>query len=211
MPLLYDLSHRLNSFTSVYPGKDAPVFAPSGTIEKDGYRETHFEFESHLGTHIDAPAHMLPNGKFLDQLPLSAFTGVAVVVDIPLNNRFIESLHLKSHENIIAKAEFILFRTGWHKFWGSDSYFRNFPVLTPEAVSFLVNHNLKGIGFDVISADPVYSSEFENHKVILGKGLIIIENLNFPENLSVATGIFSCFPLPYDHADGSPVRAVLHG
>jgi kynurenine formamidase len=53
------------------------------------------------------------------------------------------------------------------------------------------------------------SKDFSNHHAILGKNIIIIENLVFPDGFSEKSGEFSCFPLPYENADGSPVRAVL--
>jgi len=39
--------------------------------------------------------------------------------------------------------------------------------------------------------------------------LIIIENLLFPKNMGGVRGDFFCFPLPYQNADGSPVRAII--
>lgn len=38
-------------------------------MEKDGFRETLLEMYSHTGTHMDAPAHMLPKGRTLDDFP----------------------------------------------------------------------------------------------------------------------------------------------
>jgi arylformamidase len=63
--MFYDLSHLLNNESPVYPGVNQPEFLNAATIEKNGYRETHFRFHSHLGTHVDAPAHMLKNGESL--------------------------------------------------------------------------------------------------------------------------------------------------
>ena len=205
---LFDLSHRLNSSTPVYPGKKPPIFKPSAFLEKDGYRETLFNFESHLGTHIDAPAHMVANGKFLDQLPLESFCGKALIINIPANTPHIGTEHLQPFANQLKDADFVLFHTGWHKFWNSENYFYGFPVLTSEAVTMLLTFSLKGTGFDAISADPVDSRSYENHMAILGHGMLIIENLIFPE-LTINEGFFSCYPLPCENADGSPVRAVL--
>ena len=80
-------------------------------------------------------------------------------------------------EKKIAVSEFVLFKTGWSRFWGTNDYFKNFPTLTKEGVKYLLDFQLKGIGFDAISADPIDSTDYEIHLAILGKGLIIIENL----------------------------------
>ena len=205
---IYDLSHKLNNESPVYPGNQQPEFTPAAQIETHGYRETHFRFHSHLGTHIDAPAHMIAAGKTLDQLPVEHFCGNAIVIKTEPGNKIgIEQLAVKTDE--ITKSEFVLFRTGWSKYWSSPEYFGNFPVLTPEATAFLLQFALKGIGFDHISADSMDSKDYSNHYAILGKNMIIIENLVFPDDFSATSGEFSCYPLPYENADGSPVRAVL--
>lgn len=206
---IYDLSHPLNNESPVYPGKDKPVFTPAATIQKDGYRETHMDFDSHLGTHIDAPAHMLENGKTFDQMPVDSFAGRALIVSVPGKMRLIEKEFLLNFEDELKDIEFVLFKTGWSKYWGSPEYFEDFPTLTSEAVNYLLSFPLKGIGFDAISADPVESTKWENHFAIFGKGLIIIENLIFPNDLTAHKGRLFCFPIPYENADGSPVRAVL--
>lgn len=203
---IYDLSHQLNNHSPVYPGIQPPEFIPAAQIETHGYRETHFRFHSHLGTHIDAPAHMIANGKTLDQLPVAHFCGETIIIKTgnPIDIEVFSGL-----EDKIATSEFVLFNTGWSKFWGSPSYFGNFPVLMPEALNFLLRFNLKGIGFDHISADSMDSKDYPNHYAILGKNMIIIENLVFPDGFAENSGEFNCFPLPYENADGSPVRAVL--
>jgi kynurenine formamidase len=206
---LYDLSHLLNNETPVFPGMSKPEFKPAGKLETDGYRETRFEMDSHTGTHIDAPAHMLENGKTLDQLQLEAFSGKALIISVPGNSKSIGEDLLVQFEEKLKKAEFVLFKTGWSKFWGTSQYFKDFPTLSADAVKWLLTFSLKGIGFDVISADPTDSTTYPNHFRILGKGLIIIENLRFPEELIETEGEFFCFPLHFENADGSPVRAVF--
>ena len=51
------------------------------TQEKDGYRETLICIYSHVGTHIDPPAHVYETGLTLDLLPLTQFIGQAIVID----------------------------------------------------------------------------------------------------------------------------------
>lgn len=206
---LYDLSYLLNNETPVFPGMNKPQFKPAATFDNNGFRETHLCFDSHTGTHIDAPAHILENGKTLDQLSLEAFTGKALIIPVPGNTKLIEKDFLVSFEDKLKNIDFVLFKTGWSKYWGTRQYFEDFPTLSADTVEWLLAFSLKGIGFDVISADPMESNTYPNHFRILGNELIIIENLKFPEELTENEGQFFCFPLPYEDADGSPVRAVL--
>ena len=206
---IYDLTHPLTNHIPVYPGTSQPSFLPSNTIQKDGFRETHLNFDSHTGTHIDAPAHMLENGKTLNEFHVGHFTGKALIITVTENSKFIEKNLLLPFQQEISLTDFVLFKTGWSKHWGKPEYFNNYPTLVPEVTDWLMNFPLKGIGFDTISADYEKSGDYPNHLKIFKKNSIIIENLVFPRDLSEKTGIFFCLPLPVENADGSTVRAVL--
>jgi len=205
----YDLSHKLNHRTPVYPGTGKPGFGPAANLQNEGYRETWISVNSHLGTHIDAPFHMLENGKSLDEYPVDSFMGKAFIIRVPFYGHLITKELLQLYEEKIKKVDFVLFNTGWCKYWGTDKYFVDFPVFSGDAADYLLSFNLKGTGFDTISADPVDSTDYKIHINILERGLIIVENLFFPEELDCETGNFFCLPLPFEKADGSPVRAVL--
>jgi arylformamidase len=181
----------------------------AASISSDGYMDTHLSFDSHLGTHIDAPAHMLEDGKTLDRLPLDFFAGRGLIVNVEKDVRIIDKDALLKYKDILEVTDFLLFKTGWSRLWGTPEYFKDFPILSLEALDWLLHFRLRGIGFDAISADPVESKDFPNHFRIFKNGLIIIENLKFPEEISEEEGDFFCFPLPFENADGSPVRAVF--
>lgn len=206
---IIDLSHIMNPDMPVYPGKGQPVIQPAARIETDGYREMSLHLDGHTGTHMDSPAHMLVNGKMLNDFPVSQFSGKAAVIPIPETVSKIDLKFLAPFEPEIRDASFVLFNTGWSKYWGSDHYFRDFPVLTEEAAKWLVTFRLKGIGLDAISVDPVESATYAIHHILFRHDMVIVENLVFPENFSSREGIFHGFPLSFRDGDGSPVRAVL--
>ena len=191
----------------VYPGTDKPEISDPFTVTKDGFAEKRLNMLTHTGTHIDAPAHMIGGAKTLDMFPLSKFTGLATVVDLQCEpGSLIELSHLESRKSEISKCDYVLLNTGWSHFWGEDRYF-DYPVLTEEAARWLAEFDLNGIGFDVISVDPVGSTGMTNHHIILGKERIIVENLTNLENIGADLFQFFCLPLNVEDADGSPVRA----
>ena len=206
--MIYDLTHPIQAPMPVYPGKNQPVILSSAQIEKDGYRELSLQLEGHTGTHIDSRAHMLLQGKTLDQYPPEKFTGKAVIIPV-IDIHIIEVTDLMEYEEEIREADFVLFRTGWHRYWGTPRYLSPFPVLSEMAARWLTTFSLKGIGIDVISVDPPDSADWPVHHILFESDMTIIENLRFPEELSVNSGIFHCFPLPVKAADGTPVRAVF--
>lgn len=206
---IFDLTHIMHSEMPVYPGKGQPLIETAASIEKDGYREMRLELDGHTGTHMDAPAHMLSNGKMLNDFPISKFTGKAVIIPVDNSIPIIEIANLQEYTSEIRQADFVLFRTGWSKYWGTDDYLRGFPVLSEQAAKWLTTFQLKGIGLDAISVDPVESTTFEVHHILFQSDMVIVENLVFHENLRNRLGHFHCFPLNYKNADGSPVRAVI--
>ncbi len=98
--------------------------------------------------------------------------------------------------------------TGWSQYWGTEQYFSDYPVLSLEAADWLSRFGLRGFGLDTISADEADSQDFPVHKAFLRNDMIIIENLTNLEKLPCSRFLFSCFPLNFEDADGSPVRAV---
>lgn len=208
MRRVIDLSHTLASDMPVYPGTEPPVIRPANTIERSGFAETSLAMYSHAGTHVDAPSHMLPGAPSLDGLDAGHFVGEGCLVDATGCTGTIEVETLRASEALIEGASFVLVRTGWDRYWGDGRYFSGYPVLSSEAAAWLAARRLKGVGFDAISADPVGASDFVNHLHFFRAGMVIVENLRGLEPLAGRRFLFSCLPLKFANADGSPVRAV---
>ncbi|MHC1690514.1 MAG: cyclase family protein [Bacteroidales bacterium] len=206
---IIDLTQTISSEMPVYPGTEPPVIKDATTIEKDGFAEKLLSFFSHTGTHIDAPGHILKGRNTLDKFSADKFVGKGLVIDVTkCTSGKIEKDLLEKYSAEIEGCDFVLFKTGWDNKWGNESYFMDFPSLTSDAASWLCQFNIKGIGFDCISADPVDAADLPIHKIILNKNLIIIENLCNLDRLTGCPFIFSCLPLKIGNSDGSPVRAV---
>lgn len=206
----FDLSQMISTEMPVYPGTEAPIFMDFCTIAKHGFNETKITFYTHTGTHLDAPAHLLKDGLNLKSLAIEHFIGKGLVIDCTdlSNGEHINLLKLMSYREQLLKTDFVLFYTAWSKKWGSNEYFKNFPVLDEKAAEFLSSLNIKGVGIDAISVDPVDAEDFVIHKKFLSKNIIIIENLTNLDKLIDISFNFTCFPLNLDVKDGSPVRAV---
>ena len=206
---MIDLSHLINSQISVYPGTAQPQITQLSTVQHDGFAEMSLVLNSHHATHIDAPYHMIGGGKTLDQFSADKFTGTAFAVDCQaLEQNEISIEFLQAHTRELEQVDFVLFCTGWAKKWGTPLYLSDYPVLSTAAATWLSQLPIKGVGFDAISPDAIDSLDYPNHMILLGKELIIIENLT---NLDLLTGnIFQlvCLPLKIEHADAAPARAV---
>ncbi|MFO7818108.1 MAG: cyclase family protein [Desulfovibrionales bacterium] len=206
---LIDLTHLISPDMPVYPGMEPPVLNNACSIAAHGFREKKITMFSHIGTHIDAPAHMLKNGQTLDELPLDTFFGKAFLWELPDDNKgTIGIKDLMAEREEIERADFLLINTGWDKYWKNDDYFAGYPVLSPETADWLGQISLKGVGLDTISADRADCSDFPVHNSLLKSGMVIIENLSGLGQLNRSRFMFSCLPLKLEKADGSPVRAI---
>ncbi|QQS49747.1 MAG: cyclase family protein [Bacteroidota bacterium] len=204
---IIDLTHILEENMPVYPGTDSPRFISNCTHEKDGFAELLIQMQSHTGTHLDAPAHILPEGKSLSDFDAGFFCGLGLV--FPLSHQEeMNSKTLEKNRELIAQADFILLHTQWDSHWGTPKYFEGFPAPSQKLLLNLLKFNLKGLGIDAISIDPVGSSNLPNHHIWLGSNRVIIENLTNLQQLPNQLFEFFCLPLPIKLGDGSPVRAI---
>ena len=205
-----DLTHVIHEDMQVFPGTEPPRLTVGNTLEKDGFRETALFLYSHTGTHMDTPAHMLEGAAELDKLPVSTFCGKAAV--IPCLGGKITMEEVNACRDMADKAEFIIFHTGWDKYWGKEEYFGTFPVPEAQVIQYAINTGKKGVGIDCMSVDPMdidpTKEEMPNHFMLFRAGKVIVENLC---NLDEASGKmvdFFALPLKYRDADGAPVRAI---
>ena len=202
---VYDLTHTIRNDMPVYPGTEQPRLTTACTIEEVGYRETLLHMYSHTGTHMDAPAHMLPDGAALDRYPGKKFVGAAIVVDCR-GEKDISLPLLQRYD--LSGVDFVLFCTGWDKKWGTPAYYENFPCLTAEAAAYLAALPLKGVGEDSISLDPCDSTDFPNHITLMKAGFINTENLTGLDALLGRRFTFVTLPLKFENADGCSCRAI---
>ena len=208
---IVDLTHTVSPNMPVYPGTEQPVFITGCSIEGTGFLEKKITMYSHTGTHVDAPAHLIKGADTLDLLPIEHFHGSALLLNFENDkSKTIDVSSLEPYRNEIESIDFLLIHTGWSKHWGTEKYFSDYTVLSLEAAHWLSEFQLKGLGLDTISADISETDDYPIHKILLKKNILIIENLINLLSLPRSIFTFSCFPIKFQNADGSPVRAVAY-
>jgi len=194
----------------MFPGDPPVEFSPMGNLDTDGYLSHLIRLPAHSGTHVDAPGHVLAEAPLLADLPLSRFAGPGVVLDLRARPGLpVTAADIAPHLDWLhAEAPaFALFMTGDEARFGQEDYFTAGAHLTSEAAALLaVLPGLSGIGLDAGSADALEAAGLPAHKVLLGAGLLIVENLRGLAQLPRQGFLFFC--LPVLGGDGSPVRAA---
>ena len=204
-----DLTHTIKPDMPMYPGSAQPEISTVADYDADRYRESLLSVFSHTGTHMDAPAHIIPGGTALDLVEPSSFIGTAAVIDCsgPDGGK-IESAFLERYKKVLESVDFVLFYTGHSRLWGSGKYYEPYPYLSEEAARLIVSAGIKGVGIDTFSVDPMDPPSLSAHRVLLSAGVLIIENLNNLDLIKDQIFEFYALPLKYENADGAPVRAV---
>jgi arylformamidase len=197
---LIDLSLPITSDMPVYSGDPSVKIEQAGVLAADGYEDHYVSFGTHAGTHIDAPAHMIENGKSVDQFPLEKFTGRGVYINVSDGGFMLQALQSAN----IRKGDIVFFHTGMSDNFYEKEYFEKYPSLPEEIANYLVEKAISIVGVDTCSVDH---EEFTAHKVLLQKDILIIENLTNLDKLQDKNFTVYAFPLALQ-IDGSPVRVV---
>ena len=233
-----DFTQPLGPDTPVLPGDPAVTLTPAATHASDGYAVTGICLGSHSGTHIDAPRHFFPDGPALSDFPVERFIGEGVILDLRppvhaggrdvgsdqgrglLDSQRIDAQRLAAalHRHPLQSGDRVLLWTG------------GAATLTREAAAMLVEAGVSLVGIDGPSieaegapagaADTVSGASepraeagiaagaYPVHRLLLGSGVLIAENLCRLELLGEGRLQCALLPLAIQGTDGAPVRAV---
>jgi len=196
--MILDLTHPLGPNTPVYPGDPSPSISRLNNVASDGFTDHSFTLGTHVGTHIDAPAHMITDGKTLGQYPPSRFVGRGIIVDV--TTEFTLSA-LKSAD--VQPGDIVVLQTGLSQHFHHPDYFTNSPTIPEDIAKHLVAQRVSMVGVDMGTVDR---PPFPIHKILLGGDVLIIENLT---NLAQLPEVCTIVALPLNLAlDGSPCRVI---
>ncbi|MEI6656984.1 MAG: cyclase family protein [Planctomycetota bacterium] len=206
MPLV-DISHPLVHGQQNFPTDPKLSIVPHGTTATLRYNISQVSMSTHQGTHLDAMYHFVDDGKTLDQMPLDWFYGPATVLRIPKAPREeITPDDFRRHESLLVPGAKIIYETGWHRQFGAENFFSDFPSLTQDAARYLVSRGIRMLGMDT----PTPSRDwYEVHHILLAKDaeIVVVESLAHLDRVPDAI-TFIGFPLNFAGRDGSPIRAV---
>lgn len=199
--MIVDLTVPLNEDTPIYPGDPKTKIEAAGVLAKDGYCDHFISVGTHVGTHIDAPSHMVKGGKTLNSIPIEQFIGRGRYIKVE-DKTF--SLEAVKNADII-EGDIVLFHTGLTDVYSQpEVYFEDYPAIPENVASYLVEKKVAMVGVDMCSPDH---PNFPIHKQLLGNDVLIIENLTNLDQL--ADRDFRVIALPLNlQIDGSPARVI---
>jgi arylformamidase len=214
---IFDISRALSNDLAPWPG-DTPFhfklkwkMAEGATVNVGAVN-----MGVHNGTHADAMFHFDESGDPIDRMPLDAYVGDAVVVDLTKlferredeldQTRQIEIADLESFSESLEQTPRLLLKTG---VWRDSEVFPKWiPVIARDVPEWLRERKVKLLGLDLPSVDPIEAKKLTNHYALAAARIAIVESLDLSE---IEAGIyhFAALPLKITGGDAGPVRAIL--
>jgi arylformamidase len=209
---IFDVSRALANDLAPWPG-DTPFhfelkwkMAEGATVNVGAV-----QMGVHNGTHADAPFHFAPGAETIDQIPLETYLGDAVLVDLTRlfvtdPTRQITIADLESCAVALESAPRLLLKTG---VWNDSKVFpQSIPVIAADVPGWLRARQVKLIGLDLPSVDPIEAKMLANHHALAAAGIAIVESLDLSE-VEAGPYHFCALPLRISGGDAGPVRAIL--
>lgn len=193
--MIYDITQELFS-CRVWPGDPAPSREVLADIAKgDIINLTAFSMCAHNGTHLDAPAHFIQDGKTIDELDPSAFLG---------------NCYVARHEGDVtaADATAILERAA-EKNATERILIAGKATVTEAAARVFAASGVKLLGNESQTVGPE-EAPMAVHLILLGADVVLLEGIvlsHVPEGRYFLTAA----PLNLGGCEGSPCRAMLVG
>ena len=105
---------------------------------------------------------------------------------------------------------FVIFYTGWEKFWDTPTQYINgheFPSVHPDTAKLLLERDIAGIGIDTLSPDTGKDG-FPVHRAVLGAGKYLVENIANAKELPESGAKSLVMPMKIKDGTEAPVRLV---
>ncbi len=173
---LFDLSQPLNQEVPFWPYY--PPFEVKYIKRKSehGVNAQYIQTSNHMGTHLDAPRHVVTNGMTIDQIPLEWLYGPSVIVDLrdEMDDYAVYTPEMIESRIPVEKGDRLILHTGWHRYaqFGAEPdeerYIHRHPGAHPSMVKWLLEKEIKVWGVDVISTDHPMNLPIGR---FLGKGM----------------------------------------
>ena len=192
---IYDISQEVFG-CAVYPGDPAPEKRVLNDMGQGAlYQLTAFSMCAHNGTHVDAPAHFLKEGKTVDQMSLEQFVGSAYVAAGcgTLGEQEATAILEKARSMAPESANRILIK-------GPAVVSEEAAKVFAEAGTLLVGNESQSVGPE--------KAPMAVHLILLNAGCALLEGVRLE---AVPEGVYflSAAPLLLGSTEGAPCRAVL--
>ena len=170
------------SVTIEPPGTDdRPLEVSVGRLADDSFKMDISRLHTHVGTHVEAPAHFFEGGKLITDVPLEEFFGPATLlsIDDPAEHETTAAIFDGHLSGVFEPGDILMCRNGIMR---SREPLKDFATLTVDSARWIVEHDVEllvldrwfGLGRDIPEVREV-------HDIIMGQGICIVETVVLDE------------------------------
>jgi len=174
------------------------------------------EMSSHNGTHIDAPWHVIPDGKKITDFEASDFVfDEPYLIECPKGNlEKVNQEDLEPHADSLKNCNILLVYTGFSKYRRTDPrrYIHQSPGFSAEGAHYIVDNfdNIRCIGIDFLGIENIEEGRkigWPAHKILLGgnQNFFLIEDMNLAPLVGKKIKRVYVAPLRFVELEASPV------
>jgi kynurenine formamidase len=208
---IIDLSYTISSNMLVYPDTEQPSFQWIKRVSSEDVNLTRVTMLVHTGTHVDAPKHFFDNVPCIDEITLDSFFGTCKLFRYnkkPASQEItLEEVQRSGFD--LNQGDIFLLATGIEAFAETREYNFIYPFPSEKLIHWLISKKIKAYMTDATSVDPVGMESSPKHRLLLGAGIPIVENLcNLGQLPEEKPFIVCALPLKLDGREGAPCRAV---
>lgn len=212
---LVDMTHVLEEGIPHWPTQPGVKFETGMNYVEDGSYWRGVSFCEHSGTHLDALSHFFQDAEDVDEIPVERLMGRGVNIDVThLLEKQVTTvedvMRFEAANGPLREGDLVFFRFGWDKKWkiGDEgrAFMENWPGISEETAKYLRAKKVSAVGTDASALDA-FGTANPSHRVLLGNGINIIENVNKLEVLPPFFGVIG-LPCRFKHGSGSTLRLI---
>ncbi len=199
------------SYLVVPPGTDErPFEIERGLLADRAFKYDVTRTHSHVGTHVEAPAHFYDGGKDATELPLDTYYGRAVLLEVSGFDTAgpITPDHMEADIGPLLKpGDIVVVRN--NDAGADDVPEERRPHFTPESATWLRERRIKMLGIDnnVALSDNIERGR-ELHDILMSRDVVLVEWLDNLAALRTKEFFFMALPYKVRVMDSSWCRAI---
>ncbi|RHW41149.1 cyclase family protein [Neobacillus notoginsengisoli] len=198
---IYDITAPIFDGMPVY--KNKPEKQPKlETVTNAHVTESRLSLDVHTGTHIDAPLHMINDGKTFETIAIEELVRSTKVFDMTGVSDKITAAELEGLD--LVKGDFVLFKT---KNSYDEEFNFEFVYVAQDAAERLAEIGVAGVGIDSLGIERAQEGH-PTHKTLMTRDIIIIEGLRL-KDVEAGEYFMVAAPLKLQGTDASPARILL--
>ena len=171
------------------------IKSPETTCEPGARNKQAFTLNGGCGTHVDAPAHFIPDGRTVEELTSEELVNVPLVVvdvsakvaaDADYRCTRADVVADEARHGKIPRGALVCVRTGWAeaRYEDREAYYNadpaevdaytklprmRFPGVSRDAAAYVCDAGARGLGIDTLNPDGGSTPDFPVHHEVLGR------------------------------------------